>query len=294
MAADPGEGVVAALAIAASRRRLLRGLATALLGGTGALLATPGGGGRPLDASAASTTAGLAEAINTYRVAHGKPAIPISPELTAVAKAHVRDMLAYGAQSPYTDPGCDAHSWSTRGPWTGGCYNPALPATWPIMWAKPQELAHYPGNGYEELAGAPNLTATAAVTMWAADAAHGDVLLNQGTWTAQPWRAVGGWVEGGWAAAWFGEQPDPSTQPVLPAAPAAPGATGGPPTATLAPAVAPAPAPPPPAGAALPTPTPSAGAGAAPAPPPAPAAAPSPTPTPNAGVAPAPAPPPGG
>lgn len=162
---------------------------------------------------AASETTDLAAAITAYRQDHGLDAIPLSPELTEVAKAHVHDLMAYSTTDPnYTGTDCVPHGWSSHGDWTGGCYRYSDPATSEIMWSKPKEIADYPGNGYEILywtTGTP-ATATDALQAWSEDAPHNDVILNQGIWKDLTWRAIGIWVEDGWASVWFGEQTDPT------------------------------------------------------------------------------------
>ena len=148
-----------ALAGATTRRRLLRGL---LGGGLGALLVArrPARGQAPV---AASTTAGIAEAINAYRREQGLPAIPVSAELTRVARAHVQDLLT---NKPHEQPGCNLHSWSDRGNWTPVCYTDDH-AQAALMWSKPREIANYPGNGYEISAFAtPAISAGQALVIW--------------------------------------------------------------------------------------------------------------------------------
>jgi uncharacterized protein YkwD len=164
----------------------------------------------------------LYAAINAYRQGLGLPAIPLSPQLTAVAQAHVKDLIANADTDPnYTGPGCVPHGWSSQGQWTGGCYKFEDASTFPIMWNKPREIANYPGDGFEILFGANGGTATAnaALQAWQSDPPHNDVIVNQGIWQSHPWQAVGVWVEDGWASVWFGEVADPNaTQPAAQAA----------------------------------------------------------------------------
>jgi hypothetical protein len=184
------------LATDRSRRFFLRGL---LGGAVGTLLLT-----RAHDATAQSTTAGIAEAINAYRQANGLPAIPVSDELTRVAQAHVADLAAN-----HPEDACNGnlHSWSNNGNWTGGCYDPNDETTWPLMWDKPNEIAGYPGRGYEISAWAtPAITAEQALSLWQNSGPHNDVILNQGIWTDYPWGAIGGWAADGYACAWFGQE----------------------------------------------------------------------------------------
>lgn len=153
----------------------------------------------------------LYAAINSYRQGLGLAAIPLSPQLTAVAQAHVHDLMTYVTTDPnYTGPGCVAHGWSSHGNWTGGCFKYDDPNSSPIMWNKPKEIANYPGNGFEILyqrTGAP-ATAADALAWWKSDAPHNDVIVNQGVWKDFPWGAIGVWVEDGWASVWFGQQAD--------------------------------------------------------------------------------------
>jgi hypothetical protein len=191
-----------------SRRQVLQGV---LGGSIGALMLNL----RLPSAAAQSTTAGVAEAINAYRQEQGLPAIPVSDELTRVAQAHVADIVAN-----HPETACDGnlHSWSNSGNWTGGCYSKDK-ATWPVMWNKPQEIAGYPGRGYEISAWAtPSITAGQALSWWQGSADHNDVILNNGMWTDYPWGAIGGWVADGYACAWFGVEPGtpPGNAPVPP------------------------------------------------------------------------------
>ena len=170
-----------------------------------------------------SSTVGAAEtedlyaAINAYRQTLGLPAIPLSPQLTAVAQAHVQDLIANSTTDPnYTGAGCVPHSWSSQGAWTGGCYKYEDAASYPIMWDKPGEIAGYPGMGFEILYGANGATVTAAEALqaWQTDGPHNDVIVNQGVWQDINWQAIGVWVQDGWAAVWFGVAADPgATQP---------------------------------------------------------------------------------
>jgi hypothetical protein len=182
-----------------SRRQVLRGL---LGGGLGALMM---GSFRLPSAVAQSTTGGIAEAINAYRQANGLAAIPVSEELTRVAKAHVADLVAHRPQDACNG---NLHGWSPNGNWTSGCYNPNDQTTWPLMWNKPQEIAGYPGRGYEISAWAdPSINAEQALALWQGSPPHNDVILNRGIWADFPWGAIGGWVADGQACAWFGQEP---------------------------------------------------------------------------------------
>lgn len=242
---DLFDAVAGTRADVATRRGLLRGL---LGGALGALLLGFHLSPRGAPHAAASTTAGVAEAINAYRAEQGLPPIPVSAELTAVARAHVEDLAA---NHPEAACNGNLHSWSRQARWTGGCYVSADEATWPLMWDKPREIANYAGRGYEVSAqAAPSINAAQALALWQQSPPHNDVLLNRGIWANFPWRAIGGWAADGYAVAWFGEEPgtppaappDPEPAPPPPAPPPADGDMG--PAPEPPPPDAPEPAPP--------------------------------------------------
>jgi uncharacterized protein YkwD len=167
----------------------------------------------------AAETEDLYAAINAYRQGLGLAPIPLSPQLTAVAQAHVQDLIANSTTDPnYTGAECVPHSWSNQGAWTGGCYKFADASSYPIMWNKPGEISGYGGTGFEILFGANGFTVTAAQALqsWQADGPHNDVIVNQGVWKDLAWQAIGVWVQDGWAAVWFGVATDPGA--TLPAA----------------------------------------------------------------------------
>ena len=179
----------------------------------------------------------LYAAINAYRQGLGLPAIPLSPQLTAVAQAHIKDLIANADTDPnYTGPGCVPHGWSSQGQWTGGCYKFEDTSTFPIMWNKPREIANYPGDGFEILFGANGGTATAnaALQAWQSDPPHNDVIVNGASGRATRGRRSGSRVEDGWASVWFGEVADPNaTQPAaqVAGAPEVPAQVAPPPAA---------------------------------------------------------------
>ena len=202
------------LADTTNRRGVLRGM---LGGGLGAIALALGLDSRR--AAAQSTTGGIAEAINAYRQANGLAAIPVSAELTKVAKAHVADLVA---NHPEVACNGNLHSWSNTGNWTGGCYDPANQATWPLMWDKPKEIAGYQGNGYEISAwSTPAIDAAQALALWQGSPPHNAVILNGDIWADYPWGAIGGWVADGYACAWFGQEPGtaPVEEPMPPVIP---------------------------------------------------------------------------
>jgi hypothetical protein len=146
----------------------------------------------------------LAKVINDYRASIGLPRLPVSPGLTKVAQAHVRDL---NVNKPVKE-GCNMHSWSANGTWTACCYDASAAAA-RCMWKKPKEIGSYRGNGYEIAAKSPSgMTPELALLQWQGSPAHHEVMINKGKWT-QPWGAFGVAVEGDYSVAWFGNEADP-------------------------------------------------------------------------------------
>lgn len=146
--------------------------------------------------------AALVKLINDYRASIKLPRVAISPALTKVAQAHVRDL---NVNKP-VKAGCNMHSWSDRGSWTACCYDSSREAA-RCMWKKPREIAGYKGNGYEIAANASGITPEQALRLWQESPAHHGVMINKDQWKV-PWRALGVAVEGDFAVAWFGEIAD--------------------------------------------------------------------------------------
>ncbi|MBA2661181.1 MAG: hypothetical protein H0U74_02720 [Bradymonadaceae bacterium] len=147
----------------------------------------------------------LFDAINAYRQENSLAPIALSYSLTAVARAHVKDLNDHRATVLVGT--CNMHSWSGHGPWSACCYTPDH-AQASCMWNKPREITNYPGNGYEISASTAN--PTTALSLWKNSSGHNAVILNQGIWT-QTWRAMGIGAEGGYAHVWFGRELDPDS-----------------------------------------------------------------------------------
>lgn len=161
----------------------------------------------PAGPAAASDEAQIAALINAWRASHGLAAVPVSPALTEVARAHARDL----AQNRPNRGDCTLHSWSDAGDWTPVCYT-ADDAQAEAMWSKPAELtgAAYPHRGFEIAYHALFRAAPdAAMTAWKDSPRHNNVLLQQGRWADTRWRAMGVGVAGGYAVVWFGRREDP-------------------------------------------------------------------------------------
>jgi uncharacterized protein YkwD len=135
--------------------------------------------------------------IHQYRAENGlQEIIPRSPSLDYVAQTHVQDLDSFATEL--------THSWSN-------CfYDPNNQETLHCMWDAPKRLTSYQGNGYEIAAGSQDGTMEpeAALELWKNSPDHNSVILNQGIWT-QPWNAMGVGIYKGYAAVWFGHEPDP-------------------------------------------------------------------------------------
>jgi len=136
--------------------------------------------------------------INKYRKTLGLQNIPHSPQMRQVAEAHVKDLAV---NNPEAACNGNMHSWSNKGTWKGGCYDPNNSSTYPIMWDKPQEIAGFATYGYEIAAGG-TATPASALSTWQGSPLHNNVIVNQGMWT-QPWKGMGAAIYGGYAVAWF-------------------------------------------------------------------------------------------
>jgi len=142
-----------------------------------------------------------------YRNSKGLPAIPLSPNLSFVAKTHVRDLQAHPPAGK-----CNFHSWSDDGLWTPCCYTDDH-ARARCMWDKPRELTKYPGNGYEISSWSSGQnTPEAAFTGWKGSPLHNAVIVNSGAWARIKWKAVGVGIYGSYAVVWFGEEADPCSK----------------------------------------------------------------------------------
>lgn len=147
----------------------------------------------------------LVDAINDYRTDKGLAAIPKSPALMKTAKAHVKDL----SDNNPVHGDCNLHSWSDNGDWSECCYTDDH-ANADCMWSKPNEIAGYPGDGYEIAAGGGGaIDAESALEQWKGSSGHNAVILNKDIWADNDWLALGAAIDGEFAVAWFGEVADP-------------------------------------------------------------------------------------
>lgn len=142
--------------------------------------------------------------INEYRQQNGLSPIPLSGALTIVANRHVQDLAE--------NIGTLTHAWSDA------FYDSNNSSTWPSMWLAPQRLnTGYFGYGYEIAHGATGgyvATAESALNGWKSSELHNAVILNQGIWQDNQWKAIGIGLYKGYATVWFGEETD-QTSPTL-------------------------------------------------------------------------------
>ncbi len=150
----------------------------------------------------------LYKLVNQYRHERGLDPVPLSGSLTYVAQLHVKDLAEH---HPYGRH-CNLHSWSDYGPWSPCCYTEDHKHA-ECMWEKPSELTNYRAFGYEiaywtdeELS--PLLFALKALNGWKRSPEHNVVILNGGMWKYHSWKAMGVGIYKGYAAVWFGEEPD--------------------------------------------------------------------------------------
>ncbi len=152
----------------------------------------------------------LFERLNQYRVANGRPSIPISKSLSSVAQWHTWDIIT---NNPAIAP-CNLHSWSNARPnlWSSVCYTPDH-ANSAGMWNKPREITNnvYTAFGFE-ISAIGYATPQAALQGWVNSPAHNDVMLNNGVWNTLTWRSVGVGFVGNSANIWFGDMVDPLGQ----------------------------------------------------------------------------------
>ncbi|MGB3510547.1 MAG: CAP domain-containing protein [Microcoleaceae cyanobacterium] len=148
----------------------------------------------------------LLNLINEYRAQNGLPPIPPSKALTTVANRHAIDLAENIGQV--------THAWSDA------VYDSNNPNTWSAMWSAPQRFnTGYPGNGYENTVGyngfdTPDLTAETALNQWKNSPLHNAVILNRGQWTDKQWNALGVGLYEGYGTLWFGEEIDPTGEPI--------------------------------------------------------------------------------
>lgn len=151
----------------------------------------------------------LYDILMQYRKEKGLPAIPLSPSLTTVAQAHVKDLV----NNKPDNANCNAHSWSAKGKWTPCCYTPNH-AESKCMWSKPKELTKYTGNGYEIACGSNVccadfvMSAEYALKSWKASKGHNSVIINEGMWKTDKWNAIGIGIYKSFAVVWFGKETD--------------------------------------------------------------------------------------
>ncbi|NQV01812.1 MAG: SPOR domain-containing protein [Bacteroidia bacterium] len=149
--------------------------------------------------------------INEFRRQYDLPPIPLSRSLCYVANTHVKDLFFH---HPDIEP-CNFHSWSDKGPWKPFCY-PGDEDKQNSVWDKPKELSGYPEKGFEIVYWENSaVVIDSVITFWKSFDYFNGFLMNTGKWQEQEWNAIGIGICQNFAAAWFGEVPDPEGVPYI-------------------------------------------------------------------------------
>ena len=156
----------------------------------------------------------LYDMIMQHRKEHKLPEVPLSKSLTYVARQHTIDLAT---NHPHWAEGCNLHSWSDKGPWTGCCYTSDHKQA-SCIWDKPGELTNYVDYGFEIAASASNnnkygITAERAFNIWLNSSSHEAVILNLNKWEQISWQAIGISLYEGYASVWFGATMDKEGEP---------------------------------------------------------------------------------
>ncbi len=151
--------------------------------------------------------------INEYRNSRGLSPIPLSLNLTKVAKAHTADLYY---NNPHNDDLCNMHSWSAKGDWEPCCYTYDH-ANAECMWNKPREISNYKGDGYEIVFYMSPVNgismAKESLDSWKLSPAHNNVIINAGIFRNAEWKAVGIGIYKEYVTVWFGEKTDDEGEP---------------------------------------------------------------------------------
>lgn len=150
----------------------------------------------------------LFKLVNSYRKTLKLPPAQLSKSLSYVAHQHVKDLIT---NNPDTNT-CNFHSWSNKGKWTPCCFEGDAKNKM-CMQVKPREMTNYEGFGYE-LVYWENREANAdkAFDQWRETAAARAMMTNAKDWEIYSWNALGVSIDGGFASAWFGQEPDVETE----------------------------------------------------------------------------------
>lgn len=156
----------------------------------------------------------LYDLINDYRSSQGLEQIPLSVNLTLVAKAHSADLYYNNPDDDYL---CNMHSWSDKGEWEACCYT-SDHANAECMWDKPGELTSYEGDGYEIAFFISPVTADIsmaheALESWKLSPGHNNTIINAGIFRNAEWNAIGVGIYEEYVTVWFGEKHDKDGEP---------------------------------------------------------------------------------
>ena len=76
------------------------------------------------------------------------------------------------------------------------------------MWGKPSELTSYKYYGYEIAGMNSYMRAEEFLRGWQQSSGHNDVILNEGMWEDQHWKAIGVGICDEYSTVWFGTESD--------------------------------------------------------------------------------------
>ncbi len=152
--------------------------------------------------------------INEYRDSRGLSPIPLSLNLTKVAKTHAADLYY---NNPHYEDLCNMHSWSAKGDWEPCCYTYDH-ANAECMWNKPREISNYKGYGYEIVFYMSPVTgeismASESLDSWKQSPAHNNIIINAGIFSNIEWNAIGIGIYKEYVTVWFGEKTDDEGEP---------------------------------------------------------------------------------
>lgn len=155
----------------------------------------------------------LYRTINNYRSENDLKKIPLSLNLSKVAKTHAKDLYY---NSPHKKRGCDMHSWSDEGDWEGCCYTSDHKNA-ECMWLKPKEITDYKGYGYEIVFFYSPVTdnislAEKSVDAWKQSPGHSKTILNEAPFDKIEWNAIGVGIYKEFVTVWFGKEQDESSE----------------------------------------------------------------------------------
>ncbi|HMY65333.1 MAG TPA: hypothetical protein PL163_01695 [Leptospiraceae bacterium] len=153
----------------------------------------------------------LVRLLTELRVKGKLPAIQTSSSLTALAKAHTRDIQKYPPAEE-----CSLHSWSSNGNWSSCCYKNYAEHS-ECMLKKPGEITDYKGEGYEIIirgTAGQKFNAQKAYDRLKADTDFIDYYSRE-RHEEKEWSALGISLSDDYIIVWFGKETDTKPVPAI-------------------------------------------------------------------------------